>query len=84
MVHVVSTCTILLTCLVQEWYMPAEHVPSFNRPVHRHLHPVMVQGYMFLQKNIFLRCSLAKGIKKENRRFTASTPENLKFNVIIN
>jgi len=47
MVHVVSTCTVLLTCLVQEWYMLAEHVPSFNRPAHRRLRPIMVQGYMF-------------------------------------
>ena len=69
MVHVVSTCTILLTCLVQEWYMPAEHVPSFNRPVHRHLHPVMVQGYMFLQKKYFyLQCSSPKGIILTQRK----------------
>ena len=32
--------------MVQVWYMFAQHVPYFKPFVHRHLRPIMVQGYM--------------------------------------
>ena len=63
MVHVALTCTIhvlyLLNlhflCIVQLWYMLTEHVPCLKRRCTKRLRIVMVQGYKFYRKTLFLK-----------------------------